>query len=162
MWSLQFDWSELKCLLASVSSGNYSDYSSPVVFPCLALWSCTTCTCSFIFNKRLKGIPSSFLGLFLCIAPSSLVFFPINFSCLASINSNLYLFNSARLLCSAWGSATWANGLDSPSSQKTEAITGLLYFQYVKNHNSVLFVAQYLTTVVSYMRRDPPKTWIYL
>ena len=73
-------WSEFKCPLASVSFENYSDYRSPVVFPCLALWNFTLCMSASYSTKRLKGIPSSFLGCFLCTAPSSLVFCPINSS----------------------------------------------------------------------------------
>ena len=57
-------WSEFKCPLASVSFENYSDYRSPVVFPCLALWNFVICMSASYSTKRLKGIPSSFLGVF--------------------------------------------------------------------------------------------------
>ena len=76
-----------------------SAYSFVVVL-CLTLWHSILCVNSLVSSNPIKS-PCRYLELFLCVASSFPVLCPGNSRFLSLPNSNVFLFNSQRPLCSS-------------------------------------------------------------
>lgn len=104
---------------------------------------------SLVFSqKSSQGLLCDFLKLFFCIIPSSPVTFFANSSCLSSLNSDLCLLKTVRLL---WGLGPPfpGYGLVNAKSQVDHRIH-LICFPSLGEHNLILLVIQCLKTDVSY------------
>ena len=123
-----------------------SAYSFVVVL-CLTLWHSILCVNSLVSSNPIKS-PCRYLKLFLCVAPSFPVLCPANSRFLSLPNSNVFVFNSQRPLCSSrvFPSHCAVQKVPPDRSQGLSQTSPHLF----SFSQGSLSVVQYLKTAVSY------------
>lgn len=136
-------WSQLKCFLTCVSSGNCSI--------CLC---CVSGTFTLVLNNNSRRSYADFWSSF---APQLPPFWNFAIQLLAvSLDTKLQMLSSARLVCSSWDSLSLDHGLEYDSRRKTRTISPLpqppLYLSlFSHGSHSATLAFHCLKAVVSYI-----------
>lgn len=146
--SLPSGWSELECLAApgklqELLSLQLPNSSLPLCISILRV-------CALVFSNRINL--RSFLELFLCIVPTTLVLCHTNSSCVRLPEFDICLFNSVSPPCSAGASSSMCLFQKMPPDRKLEfsSKTHFIYFPSLGEPSPALTVAQYLKTHISF------------
>lgn len=123
-----------------------SAYSFVVVL-CLTFWHSILCVNSLVSSNPIKS-PCRNLELFLCVAPSFPVVCLANSRFLSLPNSNVFLFNSQRPLCSSRVFPSHCTVQKVPPD-RNQGLSQTSSYLFSFSQGS-LPVVQYLETAVSY------------